>query len=143
MEYALRGDELARAVLMLAAFLSAYSAEVWRGGLLAVPQGQSEAAQALSLSEASALRHVVLPQAARTALPGLVFTFIGLFKDTSLVNIIGLYDLLGMARAVPRSPEWLGFDLEPLVFAGLLYVAIGMAITAAGRTLEKRWSYPT
>jgi len=138
-----RVDELLRAGLVLSLFLSVYSAEVWRGGLLAVPAGQREAARALSLSEAAALRFVVLPQAARTALPGLVFTFIGLFKDTSLVTIIGLYDLLGIARSIPRNPQWLGVELEPLLFAAALYVLVGMGLTYVGRTLATRWSYPT
>lgn len=132
-------SEITRAILALAAFLSAYTAEVWRGGLLAVARGQTEAASALALGRFDALRHVVFPQAARVALPGLVATFIGLFKDTSLVTIVGLLDLLGIARAIPRSPEWLGFDVEPLLFAAALYAGASMMIAGVGRALAPRW----
>lgn len=131
--------EITRATLALSAFLSAYCAEVWRGGLLAVPKSQHEAAHALGLTRTQSLVAVVFPQATRVALPGLVATFVGLFKDTSLVAIIGLFDLLGMARAVPRSPAWLGFDIEPLVFAGLLFAGTSFLLASVGRILESNW----
>ena len=132
-------SEITRAGLALTVFLSAYTAEVWRGGLLAVPRGQWEAADALALPRWRSLRHIVFPQALRVALPGLVATFIGLFKDTSLVAIVGLFDLLGIARSIPRNPEWLGFDIEPLVFAGAVFACVGMMLSGIGRALDSRW----
>jgi general L-amino acid transport system permease protein len=131
--------EITRATLALTVFVSVYCAEVWRGGLLAVPKGQKEAAKALGLAPLQTLVSVVFPQAARVALPGMVATFVGLFKDTSLVAIVGLFDLLGIARSIPRNPDWLGLDVEPLVFAGVLFAATSFLLGSVGRALESRW----
>jgi general L-amino acid transport system permease protein len=133
-------DAIFRAGLALTVFLSVYSAEVWRGGFLAIHKGQEEAASALGLRGPQKLRYVLLPQATRVALPGLVATFIGLFKDTSLVTIVGVFDLLGVVRAIPRSSAWLGVDVEPFVFAAAVYAGIGILMTRLGRSLSSKWS---
>ena len=91
-------DKLLRALIMVALFSAAYLAEVIRGGLQAIPRGQFEAADALGLSYPQKMGLIVLPQALKLVIPGIVGTFIGLFKDTSLVLIIGIFDLLGMAQ---------------------------------------------
>ena len=101
-------DKLLRALIGVALFSSAYMAEVVRGGLQAIPKGQSEAASALGLSYWKTTGLIVLPQALKLVIPGIVNTFIGLFKDTSLVLIIGLYDLLGMSQIVIKDPVLAG-----------------------------------
>jgi general L-amino acid transport system permease protein len=114
-------DPLLRALVAVIAFQAAYIAEVVRGGLQAIPSGQYEASQALGLSSLQSLGLVILPQALRVSLPPLVGTFISLLKDTSLVAIIGLFDLLGSARNITSIPEWAGRDFEALCAAGLVY----------------------
>ncbi len=122
-------DKLLRALVGVSLFSSAYMAEVVRGGLQAIPKGQYEAAQALGLSYWQMMRLVILPQALRLVIPGIVNTFIGLFKDTSLVTIIGLYDLLGMAKLITTDPAWLGRAAESYLFAafGFWIFCFGMS----------------
>ena len=91
-------DKLLRALIGVALFSSAYMAEVVRGGLQAIPKGQYEGAMAIGLGYWQMMRLIVLPQALKIVIPGIVNTFIGLFKDTSLVYIIGLFDLLGIVQ---------------------------------------------
>jgi general L-amino acid transport system permease protein len=131
-------SEVGRAAVAIVLFEAAYIAEVLRGGLAAVDKGQSEAAKALGLNGLQRLRLVVLPQALRVSAPALVSTTIGLIKDTSLVAIIGLFDLLGTARNVPSIPRWLGHDLEPLVFAGLVYVIICLVLERVAKRMEHK-----
>ena len=104
-------NKLLRALVGVALFSAAYMAEVVRGGLQAIPKGQYEAAQALGLSYWKMMGLIVLPQALKIVIPGIVNTFIGLFKDTTLVLIIGLFDLLGTSR--PRSPTPTGSASRP------------------------------
>lgn len=99
-------DKLFRALIGVALFASAYMAEVVRGGLQAIPKGQYEGAQAMGLKYWQMMRLIILPQALRLVIPGIVNTFIGLFKDTTLVLIIGLFDLLGMVQASFTDPKW-------------------------------------
>jgi len=99
-------DRLLRALIGVALFSSAYMAEVVRGGLQAIPRGQYEGAQSLGLSYWQMMGLVVLPQALRLVIPGVVNTFIGLFKDTTLVYIIGLFDLLGAVQSSFADPNW-------------------------------------
>ncbi len=129
-------DALLRAQIAIILFQGAYIAEVVRGGLQAVPSGQYEAAQALGMSYAKMMRLVVLPQALRISVPALVSTFIGLIKDTSLVAVIGIFDLLGTARNVPSIPEWVGRDFEPLVFSALIYFVICYGLSRFSRAYE-------
>ncbi len=114
-------DKLLRALIGVALFSAAYMAEVIRGGLQAIPKGQYEAAAAMGLSFWKMMGLIILPQALKIVIPGIVNTFIGLFKDTSLVLIIGLFDLLGIAKTVITDANWLGLIHESYIFVGLIY----------------------
>ena len=105
-------DKLLRAQLAMILFAAAYLAEVVRGGLQAIPRQQDEAARAVGLNYWHRTRHVILPQALRIAIPPLVNTFIGFFKDTSLVVIIGLFDFLTTIKISLTDPKWTGFGIE-------------------------------
>jgi general L-amino acid transport system permease protein len=129
-----------RALIGLVLFTSAYVAEIVRGGLQGVPSGQIEAAQALGLSPLKTTRLIVLPQALRSVIPALVGQFISLFKDTSLVLIIGLTDLLGVLRAVTSQPAFIGQGLivETLLFASFVYWAGSYWMSRESQRLEAR-----
>ncbi len=114
-------DKLLRALIGVVMFSSAYMAEVIRGGLQAISKGQYEAADALGLSYWKKMGLIVLPQALKITIPSIVNTFIGLFKDTSLVLIIGMFDVLGVGQAATTDPEWLGFATESYVFVALVF----------------------
>ncbi len=129
-------DKLLRAQLALVLFAAAYLAEVVRGGLQAIPHHQYEAAEALGLSFAQRTLHVILPQALRLSIAPLVNTFIGLFKDTSLVLIIGLFDLLSTIKVSLQDPAWSRFGIEAYLFACLVYFAFCYAMSAYSRHLE-------
>jgi general L-amino acid transport system permease protein len=133
-------DKLLRALVGVALFSSAYMAEVVRGGLQAIPKGQYEAAKALGLGYWKMMGLIVLPQALRIVIPGIVNTFIGLFKDTTLVLIIGLFDLLGMVQAALTDAAWLGFALEGYVFAGAGFWIFCFAMSRYSMRLERRLS---
>jgi general L-amino acid transport system permease protein len=122
-------DKLIRALIGVMLFSAAYMAEVVRGGLQAIPKGQYEAAEALGLSYWKMMALIILPQALKIVIPGIVNTFIGLFKDTTLVLIIGLFDFLGMAQSVATNPDWLGFAVEGYVFVafGFWMFCFGMS----------------
>lgn len=129
-------DKLLRAQLALAAFAAAYLAEVVRGGLQAVPRHQSETAAALGMGYWRATWLVVLPQALRASIPPLVNTFIGFFKDTSLVLIIGLFDLLSTVKVSLQDAAWSGFGVEAYLFAAAVYFVFCYAMSAYSRSLE-------
>jgi len=131
-------DKLLRALIGVAMFSSAYMAEVVRGGLQAIPKGQYEAAQALGLSYWRMMGLIVLPQALKLVIPGIVNTFIGLFKDTTLVLIIGLFDLLGMVQLAATNPNWLGFSVEGYVFAALGFWVFCFGMSRYSQNLEKK-----
>ncbi len=116
-------DKLLRAVVGLAIFTSAYMAEVFRGGLQAVPKGQFEGADSLGLSYWQKMRLIVLPQAIKLVIPGIVNTYIGMFKDTSLVAIIGMFDLLGIVRQNFSDANWATAvtPVTGLIFAGFIF----------------------
>jgi general L-amino acid transport system permease protein len=116
-------DNFLRAVVGVSLFASAYMAEVIRGGLQAIPKGQGEGADSLGLSYWQKTRLIILPQAIKLVIPGIVNTFIGLFKDTSLVAIIGMFDLLNIIRLNFTDTTWITpmTPLTGLVFAGLIY----------------------
>ncbi len=122
-------DLLMRALIAVTLFSAAYLAEVVRGGLQAIPKGQLEAAQAMGLNYWQAMAYIILPQALRTVIPGIVNSFIALFKDTSLVAIIGLFDLLNMAKAIVTDVTWQGLSIEVYVFSAFIYwiVCFGMS----------------
>jgi len=116
-------DKFLRAVIGVSLFASAYMAEVVRGGLQAIPKGQAEGADSLGLSYWQKMRLIILPQALKLVIPGIVNTFIGLFKDTSLVSIIGMFDLLGIVRQNFSDANWASpvTPLSGLVFAGFTF----------------------
>jgi general L-amino acid transport system permease protein len=133
-------DKLLRALIMVALFSAAYLAEVIRGGLQAIPRGQFEAADALGLSYAQKMGLVVLPQALKLVIPGIVNSFISLFKDTSLVLIIGIFDLLGMVQSGLSTPKWLSpsTPMTGYVFAGLVFWIFCFGISRYSQMLERR-----
>lgn len=133
----LRIDKVVRAMIGLTIFTSAYMAENVRGGLQGVPKGQYEAAMALGMSGPLTMLLVILPQALRAVIPSIVGQFISLFKDTSLVAIIGLLDLLGIARSVIANPRWLGLQAEVFLFAGLIYWLFSFTLSQSSRRIER------
>jgi general L-amino acid transport system permease protein len=130
-------DKLLRALIAMIVFAAAYLAEVVRGGLQAVPHGQVEAADALGLGYARKTLLVILPQALRIAIPPLVNTFIAFFKDTSLVVIIGLFDLLTSIKVALGEPMWSGFGVEAYLFASLVYFVFCYAMSRYSQDLER------
>ena len=133
-------DRLLRPLFGIALFASAYMAEVVRGGLAAVPPGQGEAARALGFSRWQSLRLVVLPQALGAVIPGIVNNFVALFKDTTLVAVVGLFDFLHAIEVARLDPVWAGpgIALTGYVFAGLFYLSFCLAMSAYARGLERR-----
>ena len=129
-------DKLLRAQIAIILFAGAYLAEVIRGGLQAVPRGQYEAADALGLSYWRKHRLVVLPQAIRHVIPPLVNTFIAFFKDTSLVLIIGIFDLLTTAKTAIIDPAWQQFSVEVYIFVAAIYFVFCFAMSRYSRSLE-------
>jgi general L-amino acid transport system permease protein len=130
-------DKLLRAQIAIILFAAAYLAEVVRGGLQALPKGQAEAADALGLSYWKKTGFIVLPQALRLVIPPLVNTFIGFFKDTSLVLIIGLFDLLTMGKVALSDPPWQSFSTEVYITLALIYIAFCFAMSRYSRGLER------
>ena len=129
-------DKLLRAELALVLFAAAYLAEVVRGGLQAIPKEQYEMADALGLNYVQKMAYVVLPQALRVAVPPLVNTFIGLFKDTSLVAIIGIFDLLTTVKVSLNEPQWAGFGVEAYLFVALVYFVFCFSMSRYSLRLE-------
>jgi general L-amino acid transport system permease protein len=131
-------DKLMRAMIGIALFSAAYMAEVVRGGLQAIPKGQFEGAMALGLNYGKMMGLIVLPQALRIVIPGIVNTFIGLFKDTTLVTIIGLFDLLGHAQAATRDAQWQGLGKEGYVFTAVGFFIFCFAMARYSIYLERK-----
>jgi general L-amino acid transport system permease protein len=131
-------NKLARALIGVTIFSGAYMAEVVRGGLQAVPRGQYEAAAALGLGYWQTMLLIVLPQALRLVVPGIVNTFIALLKDTTLVLIIGLLDLVGMIQAALSDPNWLGLAAEGYVFAAAVFWVLCFALSRVSLRIEAR-----
>ena len=130
-------DKLLRAQIAFILFAGAYLAEVVRGGLQALPKGQAEAADALGLSYWKKTSFIILPQALRLVIPPLVNTFIGFFKDTSLVLIIGLFDLLTMGKVALSDPPWQSFSTEVYLGLAVIYIAFCFAMSKYSRSLER------
>jgi general L-amino acid transport system permease protein len=130
-------DKMLRAQIALIAFAAAYLAEVVRGGLQAIPRHQYESARALGFGYWGETAFVILPQALRIAVPPLVNTFIGLFKDTSLVVIIGLFDFLQTLKVSLNEPAWTGFGIEAYLFAALVYFIFCFAMSRYSKRLER------
>jgi general L-amino acid transport system permease protein len=119
-------------------FSAAYLAENVRGGLQSIPNGQYEAADAIGLSTYQKYRLIILPQALRAVIPAIVGQFIGLFKDTTLVAIVGLTDMLGAANNIAAQPNWLGVRREPYVFIALIYFIVSAVMAGYSRRLERQ-----
>ena len=131
-------NNLLRVQIGIILFSSAYIAEVVRGGLQAIPPGQIEAASSLGLKRWKVTYLVVLPQALHHVIPSLIGRCVALFKDTSLVIIVGLLDFLGMIKASAQDPEWLGHDTEAYVFCALIYWIICFSMSQYGKSIERR-----
>lgn len=133
-----RLDRIARAIGGVVLFSAAYVAENVRGGLQAIPTGQVEASQALGLSGVQTNVHIVLPQALRSVIPANVGLFISLLKDTTLVTVIGLLELLGISRAVLAQPDSFGANLEVYVFIAAVFFVLCYAMSQASYRLERQ-----
>ena len=131
-------DKLLRALIGVILFQSAYVAEVVRGGMQAIPKGQYEAAAAMALGYWRTMGLVILPQALKLVIPGLVNTLIALFKDTSLVIIIGLFDLLNSVKQASADPKWLGMATEGYVFAALVFWIFCFGMSRYSMHLERK-----
>jgi len=132
-----RPDLVIRAMIGFILFEAAYQAENVRGGLQSIDRGQYEAAHALGLNGTQTTVFIILPQALRTVIPALFNSFISLFKDTSLVAIIGLFDIVRVARSILAQPEWLGTHREVFLFAFVIYWAFNLAFTYGSRRMEE------
>lgn len=135
-------DKLLRALIAVMLFSGAYMAETIRGGLQAIPRGQFEAADALGLSYAQKMGFIVLPQALKLVIPGIVNSFVGLAKDTSLVLIIGIFDLLGIIQLNLTDAKWFapGVPMTGYVFAAVIFWFICFGISRYSNWLERRLS---
>ena len=132
-------DLFIRVVIMITLFSAAYIAEVIRGGLAALPKGQYEAADSLGLDYAQATRLIILPQALKISIPGIVNIAVGLFKDTTLVSVISMFDMVGMIRGpILASTDWNGVYWELFSFAALLFFVVCYGISQYSQWLERR-----
>jgi general L-amino acid transport system permease protein len=133
-------DRFLRALIAVSIFASAYMAEVIRGGLQAIPKGQYEGASSLGLGYWQSMYLIVLPQALKLVIPGIVNTFIGLFKDTSLVSIIGMFDLLGIVRQNFADATWASpqTPISGLLFAGFVFWIFCFGMSRYSQFMERR-----
>ncbi|AFZ25154.1 neutral amino acid ABC transporter membrane protein [Cylindrospermum stagnale PCC 7417] len=136
----IRLDRVLRGIAGLVLFSAAYMAENVRGGLQAIPRGQIEAAKALGLNTVLVIILIVLPQALRAVIPALVGQFIGLFKDTSLLSLVGLVELTGIARSILAQPQFIGRYAEVYIFIGFIYWLFCYSMSFASRRLERQLS---
>lgn len=133
-------DKLLRALIGITLFQAAYIAEVVRGGLQAIPKGQYEAADAMGLSYWQSMGLIILPQALKISIPNLVGSFISLFKDTTLILIIGLFDILAMVTLTNSDTNWLGYETEGYVFVTMIYWIICFSMSKYAMSIEKRFN---
>jgi general L-amino acid transport system permease protein len=133
-----RLDRVLRAIAGLVLFSAAYMAENVRGGLQSVPRGQIEAAKALGLNTVFVVLFIILPQALRTVIPAIVGQFIGLFKDTSLLSLVGLVELTGIARSILAQPQFLDRYTEVYLFIGFIYWVFCYSMSLTSRRLERQ-----
>ena len=132
-----RPDRVVRAIAGFTIYSSAYLAENVRGGLQSIPRGQFEAAKALGLNPTFTLAFIILPQALKAVIPSIVGQFISLFKDTSLLAIVGLVDLLGISQSILANPKYLGRYGEVYLFIAVIYWLCCYSMSLASRKLEK------
>ena len=131
-------DLVARVIVVVTMYAAAYIAEVIRGGLQAIPRGQYEAAQALGLGYWQSMRLIILPQALKISIPGIVNTFIALFKDTTLVIVIGLFDILNIGNSMVANPDWQGLGTEAYAFIAVFFFVICFGMSRYSMHLERR-----
>ncbi|MGB0671901.1 MAG: amino acid ABC transporter permease [Rhodospirillales bacterium] len=131
-------EKLLRALIGIVMFQSAYMAEVIRGGLQAIPKGQYEAADALGLNYWKSMSLIILPQALKLVIPGVVNTFIALFKDTTLVLIIGLLDILASVQAAITDPAWRNVSTEGYIFVAFSFFVFCFGMSRYSQALERR-----
>lgn len=134
-------DKVLRAQIAIILFISAYMAEVIRGGLAAIPSGQYDAAKSLGLNYFQTMRLIILPQALKIVIPPTLNTVIGMFKDTSLVMIIALFDLMGTTKASLKDVNWLGFSVEAYIFVALIYFIFSFSMSLFSSKLEREFSH--
>ena len=132
-------DKLIRVVIAITLFEAAYMAEVIRGGLQALPRGQYDAGKSLGMSYWKLHLLVILPQALKLIIPGIANTFLALGKDTPLILVVGLLELVGMIDMAKTNPDWLGFAAEGYVFAGLVFWIICYAMSRYSQNLERKY----
>lgn len=131
-------NKLLRVLIGIILFSAAYMAEVIRGGLQAIPKGQYEAADAMGLTYWQSMILIILPQALKLVIPGIVNTFIGLFKDTTLVYIVGMFDFLGIIQLASHDAKWLGTTVEGYAFSGFVYWAICFSMSRYSMAIERK-----
>jgi general L-amino acid transport system permease protein len=132
-------DLLLRVLILVTFFAAAYLAEVLRGALAALPRGQYEAADALGLDYWRAQRFIILPQALKISIPAIVSSFIGLFKDTTLVVIVALYEpLKGITHLVRQDTNWKGIYWEPYIFVGIIFFVFCFGMSRYSMYLERK-----
>jgi general L-amino acid transport system permease protein len=132
-------DLILRVIIMITMFSAAYIAEVIRGGLAALPKGQYEAADSLGLNYTQATQLIILPQALKISIPGIVNVAVGLFKDTTLVSVISMFDIVGMIRGpIQQSTDWISIYWEVYLFAALVFFVVCYGISQYSQWLERR-----
>jgi general L-amino acid transport system permease protein len=131
-------DDVVSALIGMIIFNSAYMAETVRGGLQAIPRGQYEAGDSIGLNFYLSTRLVVMPQALKIVIPGIVSLFIGIFKDSSLVSIIGLFDILNVAKTSITDSKWIGLEWEGYAFVALLFWTFCFSMSRYSQWLEKK-----
>jgi len=132
-------DKLIRVVVAITLFEAAYTAEVIRGGLQALPRGQYDAAKSLGMGYWRMHVFVILPQALKLVIPGIANTFLALIKDTPLIFVVGLLELVGMLNLAKTNPKWLGFSMEGYVFAGIIFWIICYSMSKYSQNLELKY----
>ena len=133
-------NKLVQVIIAVCLFNACYMAETVRGGLQTIPKGQFEGAHTIGLGYWRTMGLIVMPQALKHMIPNIVGNFIGLLKDTTLVSIIGLFDILGMMRAVSVDVTWRGLHHEPMIFGAVLFFVICFAMSKYSRRLEQKLS---
>jgi general L-amino acid transport system permease protein len=133
-----RVENVVAVIIGYALFSAAYMAELIRGGLQAIPRGQYDAADAIGLNSLQKMRFIILPQAITIVIPGIVGQFIGSFKSSSLVAIVGLFELLGVVKLIVANEQWLGLRQELYVFVGIIYFIGSFIMSWYSRRLERR-----
>jgi general L-amino acid transport system permease protein len=130
-------DRVSRTILILSLFSGCYLAEILRGGLQAIPAGQQEAALSLGLSTTQTNMLIILPQAIRTTMPAIVSNMIGLWKDTSLIHLLGIHDAFQVAKVLPAQWEFVGLYPEALLFVGMIFWIVSFYLSKISQRIEK------